>query len=294
MVSSVDIDIEATAKYGPARPVKGIMPTARQSWADLFRWQQRTATTNALGEVDWQWGSPIPLKNPVSLLLQLNMRQWTFYMVGLLAWTADAFDFHALSVQTVKFSKYYDVSKTSVTTAITLTLLLRSVGAALFGLAGDKYGRKWPMVINMLVLGCLQIGTIYSSTFGQFLAARALFGLFMGGVYGNATSMAMENVPIDVRGLLSGFLQQGYSIGYVLAACCNLGVGGEPSSWKIVFWVGAAMSFAAGVLRACFPESKQFLDDRTNVAGQARSTLSSFWKDTRSMLGSEWRIVVYW
>jgi len=107
-----------------------------------------------------------------------------------LAWTADAFDFHALSIQTTKFAKYYHTDNTNITTAITLTLLLRSVGAAAFGLAGDRFGRKWPMVGNMIILGLLQIATIYSNTFQQFLAVRSLFGLFMGGVYGNAVSFS--------------------------------------------------------------------------------------------------------
>lgn len=68
-----------------------------------------------------------------------------------------------------------------------------------------------------------QVATIYCGTFQQFLAVRALFGLFMGGVYGSAIAMALENCPVDARGLMSGILQQGYSMGYVLAACANLG-----------------------------------------------------------------------
>lgn len=71
------------------------------------------------------------------------------------------------------------------------------------------------MVVNMLILGLLQIATIYSATFQQFLAVRALFGLFMGGVYGNAIAMALENCPVEARGLMSGILQQGYSFGSV-------------------------------------------------------------------------------
>lgn len=166
-----------------AEPVaKGIIPTALQSLGDLFRWKQRVVVTNAQGETSCEWGSPHPLKNPISLMAQLSAKDWIFFLVGFAAWTADAFDFHALSIQTVKLSSYYGVSKTRVTEAITLTLLLRSVGAAIFGLLGDRFGRKWPMVANMLVLGLLQIATIYSGTFEQFLAVRALFGLFMGGV----------------------------------------------------------------------------------------------------------------
>lgn len=140
--------------YEPADPVaKGIIPTAKQSFADLFKWKQRVVVTNELGETHAEWQSPAPLRNPFSLMAMLSARDWIFFFVGWFAWTADAFDFHALSIQTVKLSKYYDVSKTAITTAITLTLLLRSVGAAIFGLLGDRYGRKWPMVINLIVLG---------------------------------------------------------------------------------------------------------------------------------------------
>jgi MFS family permease len=175
--------------------VKGLLPTAIQSFKDLLTWKQRVEVLNEFGESHTEWQSPEPLKNPISLMSQLSARDWLFFLVGLAAWTADAFDFHALSIQTTKLSDYYDRSKTDVSTAITLTLLLRSVGAAFFGLAGDKYGRKWPMVVNMLVLGFLQIATIYSRTFQQFLAVRSLFGLFMGGVYGNAIAMALEHCP---------------------------------------------------------------------------------------------------
>lgn len=163
--------------HEPADPIaKGVIPTAIQSLRDLFTWKQRVVVTNEQGETSCEWATPVPLKNPVSLMAQLSAKDWVFFLVGFAAWTADAFDFHALSIQTVKLADYYDVSKTRVTEAITLTLLLRSIGAAMFGLAGDKFGRKWPMVVNMLVLGLLQIATIYSKTFEQFLAVRSLFG----------------------------------------------------------------------------------------------------------------------
>ena len=197
-----------------AEPIaKGTLATAKQSFRDLFRWEQRVQITNEDGEYRTEWQKPMPLKNPFSLFAQLTPTNWVFFLVGFVAWTADAFDFHALSIQTVKFAEYFDTSNTAVSTAITLTLLLRSVGAAIFGLLGDQFGRKWPMVANMIILGLLQIATIYCATFGQFLAVRALFGLFMGGVYGNAIAMALENCPVEARGLMSGILQQGYSFG---------------------------------------------------------------------------------
>ena len=56
-----------------------------------------------------------------------------------------------------------------------------SVGAAVFGVAGDLYGRKWPMVTNLLLIAVLQLSTAYCTTFSEFLGVRALFGIGMGG-----------------------------------------------------------------------------------------------------------------
>lgn len=270
---------------------RGVIPTAKQSFRDLFRWEQRVELVNDYGETTYVWQKPEPLRNPISLMAQLSAKGWTFFLVGLAAWTADAFDFHALSIQTVKLAAYYNTSKTNVTTAITLTLLLRSVGAAFFGLAGDKFGRKYPMVVNMLILGLLQIATIYCATFGQFLAVRSLFGLFMGGVYGNAIAMALENCPSDARGLMSGILQQGYSLGYVIAACVNLGIGGSTDSWKTMFWVGAGFSILIGLIRLLFPESRQFIEAKKS--GAQSTSPGAFWQETKVMLQREWKMSIY-
>ncbi|KAI0126304.1 carboxylic acid transport protein [Xylariales sp. AK1849] len=280
-----------TTQNEPADPLaKGTIATAKQSWSDLFKWKQRIVVHNDLGETHTEWQAPPPLRNPISLFMLLSAKDWLYFLVGFFAWTADAFDFHALSIQQTKLAKYYDRSKTEISTAITLTLLLRSVGAAVFGLLGDRFGRKWPMVANMMILGLLQIATIYSRRFEQFLAVRSLFGLFMGGVYGNAVAMALENCPLDARGLMSGIMQQGYSFGYVLAACANLGVGGAMDTWKTVFWAAAGLSIAAGLLRCLFPESKQF---RAAKKSGHHITASAFWTETKMMLKHEWRMCIY-
>ncbi|OJJ01396.1 hypothetical protein ASPVEDRAFT_40969 [Aspergillus versicolor CBS 583.65] len=276
----------------PAEPVaEGVWAVAKQSWVDLFRWRQRVEIVNEHDEKRAEWQDPEPFQNPIKLFMLLSARDWLFFLVGLGAWTADAFDFHALSIQQVKLADYYGKTKTDISTAITLTLLLRSVGAAFFGLAGDRWGRKWPMVVNMIVLGVLQIATIYSGTFQQFLAVRSLFGLFMGGVYGNAIAMALEHCPVSARGLMSGILQQGYSLGYVFAACANLGVGGETESYKTVFWIAAGISIGIGLIRVLFPESKQFLEAK--AAGKQSVSAGEFWRETKHMVGREWKISFY-
>lgn len=103
--------------------------------------------------------------------------------------------------------------------------------------------------------------------------------------------MALENSPVDARGLMSGILQQGYAFGYVCAACANLGVGGGTDSWKTVFWIAAGLSIGVGIIRCFFPESKQFLEARKE--GKAQANPSQFWRETKVMLRQEWKMCVY-
>jgi len=102
--------------------------------------------------------------------------------------------------------------------------------------------------------------------------------------------MALENCPTDARGLMSGILQQGYSFGYVCAACANLGVGGAVNTWKTVFWIAAGLSIAVGLIRICFPESKQFIEAKKNKHTTAPS---AFWKETKMMLAQQWKMCIY-
>ncbi|KAF9004971.1 MFS general substrate transporter [Hymenopellis radicata] len=270
---------------------ESLLTKAKNNVADLFRWKTRVHVIDIHGNETVEWQSPKPLQNPISLFGKLTALNWLFFLVGFAAWTADALDFHTLSIKTTEFSKYYDVSKTSVTTAITLTLLLRSVGAAIFGVAGDYWGRKYPMVLNMWILGALQIATIYCRTFQEFLAVRAIFGLAMGGVYGNAVAMALENCPVEARGLMSGILQQGYSFGYVIGACVNLKVGDAPDSWKPAFWGAAGASIAVGFIRLLFPESRQFVEAKKSGKRGAHS--AAFKKEIGKVFRKEWKMMFY-
>lgn len=153
--------------------LSNIVKSSTQSVRDLFRWKVKTTHIDEHGDEYVTWETPSLPPNPFRLFAMLSMMGWGAYLIGFMAWTADAFDFHALSIQTTKLSKHFDVSKTRVTEAITLTLLLRSVGAAVFGVFSDYFGRKYPLVLNMWLLGALQVGSIYAKNFEQFLATRA-------------------------------------------------------------------------------------------------------------------------
>ena len=90
---------------------------------------------------------------------------------------------------------------------------------------------------------------------------------------------------------MSGILQQGYSFGYVMAACGNLAVGGATDTWKTVFWAGAGISIGVGLIRILFPESKQFIEAKK--AGKQAKAPGVFWLETKKMLAKEWRMCIY-
>jgi len=147
--------------------------------------------------------------NPFKLLAMLNFQQWMFFLVGFIAWTWDAFDFFTVSLTVTDLAKQFHKTNTDITWGITLVLMFRSVGAILFGIAADRYGRKWPFVLNNILFIVLELATGFCNTFRQFLAVRALYGIAMGGLYGNAAATALEDCPHEARGIISGMLQQG-------------------------------------------------------------------------------------
>jgi SHS family lactate transporter-like MFS transporter len=128
------------------------------------------------------------VSNPIRLLSLLNLQQWLFFLVAFFAWTWDAFDFFTVSLTVENLAETFGKTKTDITWGITLVLMLRSVGSIIFGLAADRYGRKWPFIVNNLLFIVLELGTGFTQTYKQFLAVRALFGIAMGGLYGNATA----------------------------------------------------------------------------------------------------------
>jgi SHS family lactate transporter-like MFS transporter len=172
-------------------------------------------------------------------------------------------------------SETFGKQPSDITWAITLTLMLRSVGAVIFGIAGDRYGRKWPFIINLILIIIIEIATSFTQTFEQFLGVRALFGVAMGGMYGNASATALEDAPIAARGLLSGLLQEGYALGNLIAAVFNLAITPniKPAGWRALFWFGACPPVIFVLWRMWLPETDAFkyIQEERKAAGHANA-----------------------
>ncbi len=169
------------------------------------------------------------------------------FLAGISGWTLDAFDFFLVVFSLTAIGRTCGQDDKHVALALTTTLALRPVGAFIFGAIADRYGRRLPLIVNFFLFACVEIMTGLATSFTRFLIARAIFGLVMGGQWGVGVSLAMEKVPLRLRGILSGLLQQGYAIGYLLAAGAFFSIF-DRWSWRPLFFVGSLPAISA----ACF------------------------------------------
>lgn len=230
------------------------------------------------------------------VLRSLTLSQWGLYLSGWLAWTCDAIDFFSVSLTVVNLQKQFNRSTHDITTSITLTLLFRPAGAVIFGLLSDRYGRKWPLVANLLVICALSLGSGFVQTFHQFLAARSLFGIGMGGIWGLASATALENIPMEVRGLASGVMQQGYAVGYIIASVINLYLVPH-TTWRTLFWTASGISAFAAAVRVVLPESEVFIRARRERQAEPGETSQSktriFFHEVGQMVKNHWLLCIY-
>jgi SHS family lactate transporter-like MFS transporter len=190
----------------------------------------------------------------IRLFKILNRDQRNTFVACFLGWALDALDFFLVTFVLVPIGEDFGQSIPKVAFAITLTLMMRPVGAFIFGLLGDKFGRRIPLMADIIFYSVMELLTAFAPNFTVFLILRALFGIGMGGEWGLGASLAMESLPTQARGLFSGILQQGYAVGYLLAALVYWIVFPH-FGWRGLFIAGAVPAFLVIYIRARVPES---------------------------------------
>ena len=186
---------------------------------------------------------------------QTSSDRWHAMGAGFLGWTLDAFDFFVVIFLFDTLAAHFQVPKRDIVLSVTATLAMRPVGALLFGMMADRYGRRRPLMANVLFFSTVELLCGFAPNFTVFFILRMLFGIGMGGEWGVGASLAMEHAPVRWRGVLSGILQSGYPIGYLLAAFAARLV--LPNwGWRAMFWVGGIPALLALYIRTKVPESE--------------------------------------
>ena len=195
--------------------------------------------------------------------MNLTGEQKRTIVAAWLGWTLDAFDFFLLTFLLKDIAKEFGVEVSAVAYALFLTLAMRFVGAFIFGRIGDKWGRKPALMLDILCYSIIGALAAFSPNLWVFLVLRALFGVAMGGEWGLGSSLAMESIPPQARGMVSGILQCGYPSGFLLAAIAygliyGHTFGDYTVGWRAMFLLSVLPAFVVLFIRSSVPESPAF------------------------------------
>src|SRR5204863_7765256 len=200
---------------------------------------------------------------------------------GFLGWTLRAFDFFRVVVTLTAIAKEFHRTDKEIALSIALTLGFRPVGAFIFGLLADRYGRRLPLMLDLIFFSIVEILSGLAPNYATFMVLRALFGIGMGGEWGVGASLAIEKVPPKLRGVLSGLHQEGYAAGNLLAAGCYFFV--FPRwGWRPMFFIGGLPALLAIFVRLKVKESEVW-----------QKTKHENWSQLGRGIASHWRLFIY-
>lgn len=211
---------------------------------------------------------------------RLTPGQRNTFIACFLGWSLDAFDFFILTFCVSAIATQFQAKVSAVAEAIFLTLAMRPVGAFLFGVMADRYGRRLTLMVNIIAYSVFELASAFAPSLKVLLIMRALFGIAMGGEWGVGAALAFETLPAEGRGFFSGLLQEGYALGYLVAALVYRTV--FPFvGWRGMFIVGALPAFLVIYIRTKVDESPAWLQGKV-----ARNTESRMGKDILTYAGT--------
>lgn len=210
---------------------------------------------------------------------RLTAVQRNTFIACFLGWALDAFDFFILILCVNALATQFHEKVSAISEAIFWTLAMRPVGAFLFGMMADRFGRRLTLMIDIIAYSVFELGSAFAPTLNIFLVMRGLFGIAMGGEWGVGAALAFETLPAEGRGFFSGLLQEGYVVGYLLAALVYRTL--FPAfGWRGMFVIGALPAFLVIYIRTKVEESPAWLQGQVSRESERR-----IWKDIGSHAG---------
>ena len=215
-------------------------------------------------------------------LKSLEPSQRSAIWASYLGWTLDAFDYFLLAFMLGAIAKEFHTDVKAVTVAIMLTLAARPIGAFCFGWLAERFGRRPVLMADIILFSIFEFASGFAPSLTSLLVLRFLFGVAMGGEWGLGASLAMESIPANLRGPISGRLQSGYPSGYFVASIVYFLLF-DTIGWRGMFMVGIAPALLVLLIRIHVKESPVFEEQRKAHLNPVKELLR-YWKTALYMI----------
>jgi MFS transporter, SHS family, lactate transporter len=201
---------------------------------------------------------------------EVTADQWKAFLATFLGWVLDGFDYTILSFLLVDIQRSFSVDKAAFGALATVTLLFRVVGGIGAGTAADRWGRKGPLMFSILWYSLFAFLSGFSTTYRALFLLRALFGIGMGGVWAAGMPLTLEHWPARLRGIASGMLQAGYSVGFMLSSLVfqfayPLVSQRGDYGWRAMMWVGVLPALLVFWIMSGVKESPVWLERQRHL-----------------------------
>jgi SHS family lactate transporter-like MFS transporter len=206
---------------------------------------------------------------------RLTAVQRNTFVACFLGWSLDAFDFFILTFCVSAIAAQFQAKISAVLEAVFITLVFRPVGAFIFGLMADRYGRRPTLMVDIIAYSVFELSSAFAPSLKWFLVTRALFGIAMGGEWGVGAALAFETLPAEGRGFFSGVLQEGYAVGYLMAALVY-GTVFRFVGWRGMFVIGALPALLVIYIRTKVDESPAWAQGRVSRKPEMRLSRDIF------------------
>jgi SHS family lactate transporter-like MFS transporter len=207
---------------------------------------------------------------------ELDRSQRSALVASFLGWTLDAFDYFLMVFMLRAIATEFGTDIKAVSIAVTLTLAMRPLGAFVFGLLADRFGRRPVLMLDVLLFSVLELASAFAPSLVSLLILRAAFGFAMGGEWGLGASLTMETIPAKTRGIASGILQTGYPFGYLLASVVY-GLLFDRIGWRGMFMLGVLPALLVLFIRRNVQESPAWNRMRQQPRGGLGAVLGKRW-----------------
>lgn len=180
-------------------------------------------------------------------------------MLGI-GWMFDAMDQGMVAGVMAAIGTDWALTKAQLGVLSSSGMLGMALGAALSGMASDRWGRKRIVTWTLVIYGTASIVSGFSVNYPMLVILRFITGFGLGGELPAASTLVSEFSPKKIRGRNVIILESFWAWGWIAAALVAyllIPVYG----WRMAFWVGGLPALFAAILRKTVPESPRFLEE---------------------------------